>query len=90
MARVKTKSGTTLTRDQIEKLARGAEHGYDLKRATREPARGGRPALERGVSPKISYRVGDTLYQKTKAKAKAEGRTVSDVARAALEKYVGA
>lgn len=90
MAKVKTKGGTTLTRDRIDKLAREAERGYDLRKATREPAKGGRPPLEKGVSPKISYRVGDTLYRKTKAKAKAEGRTMSEVAREALEKYVGA
>jgi hypothetical protein len=89
MARVKTKGGTTLTRDRIDKLARESERGYDLKKATREPVKGGRPALEKGVSPRISYRVGNTLYRRTKAKAKAEGRTVSDVARAALERYVG-
>ena len=89
MARVKTKGGTTLTRDRIDKLAREAERGYDLRKATREP-KGGRPPLEKGVSPKISYRVGDTLYRKTKAKAKAEGRTMSEIAREALEKYVGA
>ena len=88
MAKVKTKGGTTLTRDGIDELAKEAERGYDLRKAIREPAKGGRPPLEKGVSPKISYRVGDTLYRKTKAKAKAEGRTVSEVARAALERYV--
>ena len=90
MARVKTKGGTALTRDRVDELAQEAERGYDLKKATREPASGGRPPLEKGVSPRISYRVGGSLYRKTKAKAKAEGRTVSEVARAALEKYVGA
>jgi hypothetical protein len=89
MARVKTKQGTTLTRARVDELAKEAERGYDLTEATREPAKGGRPALEKGVSPRISYRVGDTLYRKTKAKAKAEGRTLSEVARAALERYVG-
>lgn len=89
MAKLKTKAGTTLTRDQTEDLAAEAERGYDLTKATREPAKGGRPPLEDGVSPRISYRVGDTLYRRTKAKAKTEGRTVSEVARAALEQYVG-
>jgi hypothetical protein len=89
MARVKTKSGAALTRDRIDKLAHEAERGYELKKAVREPAKVGRPPLEEGVSPRISYRVGDSLYKKTKRKAKAEGRTVSEVARAALEEYVG-
>lgn len=88
MARSKTKSGKALSRDRAEKLPEEAEHGFDLGKATREPAKGGRPALENGVSPRISYRVGDTLYRRTRAKAKAEGRTVSEVARAALEEYM--
>ncbi|HEX6844311.1 MAG TPA: ribbon-helix-helix protein, CopG family [Actinomycetota bacterium] len=89
MARVKARSGTTLTRDRIDELAREAERGYELKEAVREPAKVGRPPLEEGVSPRISYRVGESLYERTKRKAKAEGRTVSEVARAALEQYVG-
>ncbi len=89
MARVKTKGGTALTRDRVDKLAREAERGYDLTKAVPEPTKGGRPPLEEGVSPRINYRVGDTLYRKAKAKAKAEGRTVSEVARTALEEYVG-
>lgn len=88
MARLKTKTGKALSRGRVEKLAEEAERGFDLGKATREPAKGGRPALESGESPRISYRVGDSLYRRTRAKAKAEGRTVSEVARAALEEYV--
>jgi hypothetical protein len=88
MARLKTKSGKTLSRDRAEKLAEESERGFDLGKATSEHAKGGRPALEKGESPRISYRVGDTLYRRTRAKAKAEGRTVSEVARAALEEYM--
>ncbi len=88
MARLKTKTGKALSRDRVEKLAEEAERGFDLGKATREAAKGGRPALESGVSPRISYRVGDTLYRRTRAKAKSEGRTISEIARAALEEYV--
>ena len=38
---------------------------------------------------RISYRVAENLYARAKAKAKAEGRTVSEIAREALERFVG-
>ena len=88
MARLKTKSGTPLTKARSERLAKEAETGYDLSKATRVRAQRGRPSLEVGVSPRISYRVGQGLYQQAKKKADAEGRTVSDVAREALERFV--
>jgi predicted HicB family RNase H-like nuclease len=40
------------------------------------------------VSPQISYRVGESLYANARAKAKAQGRTVSQIARQALEEYI--
>jgi hypothetical protein len=87
VARVKTKSGKVLTRKDIEALADEAEAGYDLSKATRELAPG-RPSLGKGVSPRISYRVPERLYSRARAKAKKEGRTVSELARDALEKYI--
>ena len=48
----------------------------------------GRPSLGKGVSPRISYRVPGRLYSKAKARARTEGRTLSEVARDALERYV--
>lgn len=88
MARVRTKSGTPLTKEHTEELAREAERGYDLSKAKRERLPRGRPSLDEGVSPRISYRVARGLYARAKKKAKAEGRTVSEVAREALERYV--
>ncbi|MBI2237693.1 MAG: CopG family transcriptional regulator [Actinobacteria bacterium] len=85
---MKTKRGTRLTRERVEALAAEAERGYDLSKATPETVRPGRPSLGKGVSPRISYRVARGLYARTKAKAKAEGRTVSEIAREALERYV--
>lgn len=87
MARVKTKSGKTLTLGDIEALADEAEAGYDLRSVKGEPIPG-RPSLGKGVSPRISYRVPERLYAKAKARAKAERRTVSEVAREALERYI--
>jgi hypothetical protein len=88
MATLRTRKGALLTKKVLEELAAEAERGYDLSKAKREIVRPGRPSLEKGVSPRISYRVGSKLYSKTKARAKSEGRTVSEIARDALERYI--
>ena len=64
MANLKTKTGTRLTSRRVQDLAAEAERGYDLSRAQREQVRGGRPSLGEGVSPQISYRVGEGLYNR--------------------------
>jgi hypothetical protein len=88
MAGVKTKTGRRLSKRDVEGLGKEAEKGYDLSKAKPERVQRGRPSLDTGVSPRISYRVGGGLYERAKKKAKAEGRTVSEVAREALERYV--
>ena len=87
MARLKTKSGKTLTRKDIEAVADEAEAGYD-PRTFKPELVPGRPSLGKGVSPRISYRVPERLYSRARAKAKKEGRTLSELAREALERYV--
>jgi hypothetical protein len=86
MADLKTKKGTKLSKGTVDDLAREAGAGYDLATAKRQ--RVGRPSLAEGDSPRVSYRVAPALLNSAKKKAKAEGRTVSEVAREALEKYV--
>jgi len=86
MADLKSKKGTRLSKAAVEGLASEAEAGYDLSKAKRQ--RVGRPSLAEGESPRISYRVAPALFDRAKKKAKAEGRTVSEVAREALQKYV--
>ena len=88
MARLKTKAGTLLTREVVEAMADEAERGYDLSTWKRVTVQRGRPSLEAGVSPRITYRVPATTYQRAKQKAETEGRTVSAIAREALERYV--
>jgi hypothetical protein len=88
MARLRSTSGRVLTGNEVERLSMEAERGYDVKALKPERVRPGRPSLDEGVSPRISYRVAGGLYERTKARAEAEGRTVSDVAREALELYV--
>ena len=89
MATLRSKNGTHLTKKVIEEMADEAERGYDLSKGKWEIIGPGRPSLDKGVSPRISYRVAKSLYERTKAKAKADGRTVSEIAREALERYVG-
>jgi hypothetical protein len=88
MARVKTKTGRRLSKQHVESLTKEAEKGYDLSKAKSERVQPGRPSLDEGVSPRITYRVAGGLYARTKKKAEAEGRTISEVAREALERYV--
>lgn len=88
MASMKTKSGRRMSGPTVKGLAKEAERGFDLAKAKRERVDPGRPSLENGVSPRISYRVARSLYTRAKAKAEAEGRTVSEVAREALQRYV--
>ncbi len=88
MASLRSKAGTKLDRATVEALAAEAERGYDLGQAKPERAGPGRPSLEKGLSPRISYRVGESLYARARRKAESEGRTVSEVARDALKRYV--
>jgi hypothetical protein len=81
-----SKSGTPITEELAEQLAKEAEAGYDLSRA--RPV--GRKSLSGGSgrSPRLNIRTTVDLYEKALAKAKREGKTVSQLAREALEKYV--
>lgn len=51
----------------------------------------GRPSLTGPgqVSPKVEFRVSPALRAKVEQRAAAEGKRVSDIAREALERYVG-
>ena len=81
-----TAGGDSLTTRELEALAAEAEAGYDLTRATRRPV--GRPSLESGVSPRVTFRTSHTLYEAARKRAAREGRTVSQLAREAMERYV--
>jgi CRISPR-associated endonuclease/helicase Cas3 len=83
----KTKSGTDVGRQVVDGLASEAEHGYDLSKA--RPRRVGRPSLGgRGASPRVSFRTTPELYRAAQRRAEKEGRTVSDLAREAVARYV--
>jgi CRISPR-associated endonuclease/helicase Cas3 len=83
----KTKSGAEVDRQVVDALASEAEHGYDLSKTRRR--RVGRPSLGgRGASPRVSFRTTPELYRAAQRRAQEEGRTVSDLAREAVARYV--
>lgn len=93
MAKVKAtkkrtaKSGAKIDRKLTDALASEAERGYDLTKARRR--RVGRPSLAgRGPSPRVSFRATPELHRAAKRRAKEEGRSVSDLAREAVARYV--
>ena len=81
-----TKGGTPLTDEEVQRLADEADAGYDLSKARRV----GRPALDGGWthSPHVSFRAPAKLRAKAQARAAREGKTVSQLAREAFEKYL--
>lgn len=85
----KTKAGTEITPEIANALAAEAERGYDLSKA--KPRRVGRPSLAgAGPSPRLSFRTTPSLYLAAQKRAKEEGRSVSDLAREAVARFVGA
>ena len=85
---MRTKAGTLITDEFIEELAAEAERGYDPSKWIAVPV--GRPSLGgSGESPRVSFRATPELYKAAKRRAKQEGRTVSELAREAVARYVG-
>lgn len=84
----RTKAGEEITPEVADALVAEAERGYDLSKARRR--RVGRPSLAgRGASPRMSFRTTPDLYRAAQKRAKKEGRSVSDLAREAVARYVG-
>lgn len=88
MEKVRTKYGDELTQADLDQLAEEAEQGYDLRLARR--VRVGRPSLagEGGASPRLQVRVDQELADAVRSRAAREKRSVSDLAREALRRYV--
>ena len=84
---MKTRSGRNLTAADVDALATRAERGVDLSRW--EPRRG-RPSLSEagsGHSPRVGARVSGETYKGFLKRAKAEGKTASEVIRSLVEAY---
>jgi hypothetical protein len=82
----KLKDGTVLTDEIADELAAEAERGYELK----GPKVVGRKSLAGGSgrSPRVNYRITSELHQRARERAEREGKTLSELAREALEQYV--
>lgn len=76
---VRLKDGTRLTNQRAEQIA------DDVLRRRR-----GRPSLtgDGETSPRVSFRIPEQLRRTAEERARREGRTVSDLAREALEHYL--
>lgn len=83
----RTAAGETLTEEDIEEIADEVESDEPVVFSAVRPV--GRPSLDGGgTSPRLSFRVPRELYDAAAERAIAEERTVSAVAREALERYV--
>jgi predicted HicB family RNase H-like nuclease len=76
---VRDRKGRRITSRRAKKIAEEAV------------SRAGRPSLtgDRKSSPQIAFRVPDELQARAAAKAKAQGKSLSQFAREALERAVG-
>ncbi len=82
----RTAGGDVLTSPDVEALAREAEAGHDLGKA--RVKRVGHSRLGAGVSPRVTFRPGAQLYAQVRARAAQERRSMSDLAREAVEQYI--
>ena len=84
---ITTATGEVLTEEDIEKIADEIESDAPVVLAAMRPV--GRPSLDgNGTSPRLSFRVPRELWDAAAERAISEERTVSAVAREALEKYL--
>lgn len=81
-----TRDGTPITDELTEDLADEAEAGYDLSHARRV----GRKSLAGGdgTSPRVNFRLRPDLHERATQRADSEGKTLSALAREALERYI--
>lgn len=82
----RSKTGLAITDELAEQLADEAEAGYDLtpnKRVGRKSLAGAH-----GVSPRVNFRMTAELQARAQARADQEGKSISEIAREALERYV--
>ncbi len=82
----RAKSGVPITDELAERLADEAEAGHELSPVKRV----GRRSLAGadGTSPRVNFRMTAELQARAEARAAKEGKTISEIAREALEQYV--
>ncbi len=83
----RTRSGRAITNEVAEELADLAESDAKFEWTRKRPV--GRPSLEGDhTSPRVNFRVPKSLHDAAAKRAIEEERTVSALAREALEKYL--
>lgn len=83
-----TRSGMVLTEELAEQMADEIERNPPDP-STLERRYVGRPSLgPAGHSPRVSFRVPPDLYKAAWARADKEGRSLSDLAREAFNRYM--
>jgi CopG-like RHH_1 or ribbon-helix-helix domain, RHH_5 len=83
-----TPSGTEITEEYAERLADHFE-SEDFDPTNWQRRYVGRPSLsEAGSSPRVSFRVPTDIYKAAWKRADKEGRSLSSLAREALERYL--
>jgi hypothetical protein len=82
-----TKGGTVVTPDIEERWSEECEAGFGLSSWTR--VRVGRPPLDGvRVSQRVSIRIPPDLFEAARVKAEKERRSISNLTREALQRYV--
>lgn len=81
----RSKSGTELTEDALERMAAEAEAGLDVTKLRRRP---GRPSMGSGPADTLPVRLDPELRSALDERAAADGTTVSEIARRALRRYL--
>lgn len=83
-----TRSGMVITEEIAEQMAEEIEKdGLDISKLERRYV--GRPSLgASGHSPRVSFRVPPDLYKAAWKRADKEGRSLSDLAREAFNRYM--
>lgn len=82
------KSGQILTEEMAEAMAIEFESDdFDFSGWIPQPIIG-RPSLGAGLSPRVTFRASPKLYEALRDCAQKEGRSVSEIARDAMERYV--
>jgi len=85
-----TRSGTPITDELIEELAKEAEAGYDVDEIIARRGNRGRPRLGTEPSTVESVRLDPDLKERLLRRAEDEGTTASEVIREALRQHLEA
>lgn len=84
-----SRSGVAITDELADELADEAEHGYELEQGKIVHTGRGRPSLSgRQTSPQVTFRIPAKLREQADKRAADEHKTVSELAREALERYL--